>query len=389
MANKSNIRIAWLVPISAFYWQHALSELTKIYPYTRLFTASWPGYAKGYESLLEYEVVGKVKIVDKGEKNERDLGYSETLKILSPEIVIRLFKYQPDVIFAASFGIWTILVLMFKFFGNWKVIISYEGSSPRVDYIKSPLRLCLRRLMVRVSDGCLTNTQSGQNYLVNTLRATPDQVFKFPHEVPSLKSLAVKYSNPNLLRNKLNMGEKVKFLFVGQIISRKGLQYLLEACQLLLEKGANNFLVSIIGEGPERQILEGICKEKGLDQYIYWQGKVNYDRLGDHFLHSDVFVLPTLEDTWGMVVLEAMLLGMPVLVSEMAGASELIIEGENGFTFLPSKPAELAICMMKILNAPELIVTMGKKSREIMADYSAEKTAIRLSQLIQQLNSIN
>lgn len=387
MTDSSNTRIAWLVPISAFYWQHALSEMARIYPSTRLFTASWPGYARGYENLLEYEIVGNVKIVDKAGKAERDLGYSEFLKILSPKIVVNLLKYQPDVVFTASFGIWTILALIFKYIGGWQVIISYEGSSPRVDYTSSPLRLWLRRLMVKASDGCLTNTQSGRKYLVNTLWANSRQVFNFPHEIPSLKSLTVEHNGLSLVANMPEAGSKVKFLFVGQIIPRKGLQHLLNTCQLLINQDINDFTISIIGDGPERQNLEEYCEVNGLSKYISWLGRIDYDQLGNHFIHSDVFVFPTLEDTWGMVILEAMLLGKPILASKLAGAAELVIEGENGFTFVPTHPTELAVQMTTIIRNPDLILSMGENSKKIMSNYSAKKTALRLEQLVNLITS--
>jgi glycosyltransferase involved in cell wall biosynthesis len=82
-----------------------------------------------------------------------------------------------------------------------------------------------------------------------------------------------------------------------------------------------------------------------------------------------------LEDTWGVVTLEAMLLGKPILCSKGAGTSELVVHGENGYVFSPDNADELANLMQKFLDCPEIILKMGEKSQQIMAQYTPEAAA--------------
>jgi glycosyltransferase involved in cell wall biosynthesis len=373
-------RIAWLVPISEFYWQHALSELADIFPHTQLFTASWPGYAKGYEDKLNYEVVGSVKILDSSQSN--DLGYSEFIKLVSLKIIPALLRYQPDVVFSVTFGLWTILSLLMKPIGKWKVIISYDGSSPRVDYRNSPLRLSLRRFMVKAADACITNTEAGREYLVNVLNAPSTRVFVSPHEVPSAKSISLNLEGSCVY--KVDQ-EKVKFIFIGQVIARKGLIYLLEASKLLIDRGISGFEIVIVGDGEERQKLEEYCNLSGLNSHILWVGRVDYDQLGKVLAESDVFVFPTLEDTWGMVVLEAMLLGKPVICSKYAGSSELIVDGENGYCFDPYCLDETAKFLEFFISNPDEIECMGKKARKTISLHDPKNAANRLAGIINEI----
>ncbi len=90
------------------------------------------------------------------------------------------------------------------------------------------------------------------------------------------------------------------------------------------------------------------------------------------FRGADVFVLPTLEDTWGVVVLEAMVLGKPVLCSKWAGAAEIVVDGENGYIFDPYNPEAIAEIMHRFIRQADLITLMGRKSQHLMTQYTPE-----------------
>jgi glycosyltransferase involved in cell wall biosynthesis len=97
--------------------------------------------------------------------------------------------------------------------------------------------------------------------------------------------------------------------------------------------------------------------------------------LGAYFQQADIFVFPTFEDVWGMVVPEAMVFGKPVLCSNGAAAYELIAEGENGYIFDPHDPPALAEAMQRFLDNPDLIKSMGERSRQIIAQKTPETAA--------------
>ena len=368
-------RIAWLVPVSELYWQHILSSLTKIYPQTKLFTAQWSGYARGYENSVEYEVVGSVLTINQG---ELDRGYSEFMKLLSPAIIPKLLSYKPDIVFSVTFGVWTLLALTFKLVGRWRVIISYDGSAPRVDYRNSPLRLMLRRRMVNAADGYITNSQAGKDYLTDILNANPNRVFISPHEVPDVDSILSTETACGVEQS----SRAIQFIFIGQIIPRKGLKYLLQACDILRNDGITDFEVLILGSGSEQDDLKRLCSEKELDKHIHWIGKVPYENLGQYLVGSDVFVFPTLEDTWGMVVLEAMAIGKPILCSKYAGAAELVADGENGYRFDPYDVDRLVALMKRLILTPALLPAMGEKSKQIMSQHTPDKAAESLAKVI-------
>ena len=171
------------------------------------------------------------------------------------------------------------------------------------------------------------------------------------------------------------------FIVVGGIIPRKGLDRLLEACAILQRQGCDDYTLLVVGDGPQREELENFTQKNDLTKCVQWAGRVDYNHLGAYFRKADVFVLPTLEDTWGLVLLEAMVLGKPILCSKWAGAAELVIDGENGYCFDPYEPAKLAELMRRFINDPDLAASMGHKSEQLMTQYTPEAAAKFLSEV--------
>ncbi|MGA9378285.1 MAG: glycosyltransferase family 4 protein [Phormidium sp.] len=365
----NNSRIAWLLNSAFFYWHPTLSEFTHLFPETTVFAGWWKGYAPGLEDSFKVEVLGDRKIIP---LIQSSTSYGSNFTSLPLTIVNRLFKFKPDVIFSNSFGVWTILALLFKPVGKWKVVIAYEGSSPGVDYRNSAPRLAVRRAMVQAADACITNSQAGKAYLIEILKAKVDRVFAKPYEVPDPKALLEYDQNTDFNFSQL---QQPIFLFVGSVESRKGINFLLEACAILEKQQIHNYTLLVVGDGTQREELESFCRSANLTEQVKWLGRIDYGKLGTFFRNANIFVLPTLEDTWGVVVSEAMVLGKPILCSKWAGASEIVLDGENGYIFDPSDPEKLAQMISRFISDPQLINSMGNKSQQIMAEYTPKAAA--------------
>jgi glycosyltransferase involved in cell wall biosynthesis len=365
MQDPQDIKIVWLLPVAWFYWQPAISELTKIFPNTTIFTGLFPGFAQGLEDTLNVEVVGEFKVI---EIDRDENGYGDNFTYLSPKIIGNLLRLKPHLIFTSSFGVWTILALALMPLFRWRVIIAYEGSSPGVDYRHSAVRLFIRRLMVKLAAACISNSRAGGEYLIDILWADKERVFVQPYEIPDEHTLpgSEEIAEPSLFAEQ----QRPVFLFVGHLIPRKGLPLLLGACAALQARGYDKYTLQVVGNGPQQSELETFCHEHGLTDLVQWVGRVPFDRIGTYFHNADVFVLPTMEDTWGVVTLEAMLLGKPILCSTGAGTAELVVPGENGYIFDPDDIEKLADLMQQFLDDPALIPAMGNRSQQIMLQYT-------------------
>jgi len=364
MQQQFSERVAWLLPAmgtGGISFQHILSEFSQIFPNTIAFTGQWPGYAPGFEDAFSVREVGATRYIEFGTTAK---GYTIGFSYASPQIIQRLLQFKPQVIFANAFTAWTAIALLLKPIGRWKVIITYEGGSSTYESPSATVRYQARLLMARLADAFVVNSRAGKSYLLDVLRVKPDRVFARPFLVPSLKAL-LHHSEAEAPQLDSTLKRPI-FLFVGQVIPRKGLKDLLEACLLLKQQGYENFTLMIVGDGEQRSELETFVQEFYLHAQVTWVGKVSYRLLGNYFQFADVFIFPTYDDIWGMVLTEAMAFGKPVICSTGAGAVEMVVDGENGFVVDPGKVTLLSELMQRFLDRPMLIQSMGAESLKVM-----------------------
>jgi glycosyltransferase involved in cell wall biosynthesis len=372
MPSVKDIRIAWIYPsiIYGAYWQPVMREFKNLCQNFIFYTGCvWPGFDPEDSDNSPFELVGETRYV---QKTKTSSGYDRAFIYASPGVIFPLLAFRPQVTFASAFSIWTLLSLLFKPVGGWKIVIIYDGSSPNSDFQDSKFRSIMRRWMARGTDAFIANSEAAKNYLVNALGVAADRVFVRTYLVPDAVALQRRAQDTQF---DLADVKRPVFLYVGQLIERKGVRLLLEACQLLKHRGFDQFTVLIVGDGNQRDELKAYVEDHGLKDYVEWAGWVEYGKLGPYFQQSDVFVFPTYEDVWGMVVLEAMVFGKPVLCSKGANSYEMVAPGENGYIFEPRNVEEVADGMQKFLENPDLISKMGQRSRELIAQYNPETAA--------------
>jgi len=337
-------------------------------PETVVFTGFWSGYTPGCESAFEVKLIGKTRLFPTSRSS---------CIILPPLGIFRhLLDFRPDVIFTSSFTIWTAFALLFRLWKGVRVVVAYDGSSPNVDMTNSKVRLLVRRAMTRFADAIITNSYGGKTYLNNVLKAKSNWLFARPYQVPDAATLLAFRRHGEL---RLSDIQRPIFLSVGEIIPTKGLHFLLEACSLLRRSGYHKWSLLIVGEGSQRSELEEFVKSRGLEDQVRWAGWVEYGSLGTYFEASDVFVFPTLGDVWGMVAVEAMVFGKPILCSKWAGAAEMVTDDDNGYIINPYQPDQMANLMKRFIDDSGLIESMGERSKQKVAPHNPEAVARHLT----------
>ena len=131
---------------------------------------------------------------------------------------------------------------------------------------------------------------------------------------------------------KTTQNEGLQLLYVGSLIQRKGLDLLLPA----LAKTPQNIRLWIVGEGQEKDLLQKQCTELKISDRVEFLGYQEGEPLQKLYRTADAFVLPTREDCFGLVLLEAMCASLPIISSKYAdGARDLVSDGENGYIIDP------------------------------------------------------
>ena len=144
--------------------------------------------------------------------------------------------------------------------------------------------------------------------------------------------------------------EPFEILCVGSLIQRKGLDLLFNALAIIKEK---DWTLTIAGDGPEKDALTQQAQTLGIADRITFTGFIEGEALHKLYERSSLFILPTREDCFGLVTLEAMCAGLPVISSKYAdGAYDLIEEGTTGFIVDPYDSGQLSEAITTLINDP-------------------------------------
>lgn len=146
---------------------------------------------------------------------------------------------------------------------------------------------------------------------------------------------------------------------------KKGIRYFLEAAKLVLEQCPNAYFV-IVGEGYSRDLIEHQISSLGVNRRVRLLGY--WDDLLEVYRALDIFVLPSLSEGFPTVNLEAMAAGLPVITTNVGGASEAVLNGFNGFVVEPRDSAGLAKRIMTLCTDERLRAKMGECGRKVVHD---------------------
>jgi N-acetyl-alpha-D-glucosaminyl L-malate synthase BshA len=126
----------------------------------------------------------------------------------------------------------------------------------------------------------------------------------------------------------------------------------------------------IVGDGPEKKSLEILCKDKGITEKVLFVG--NSHEVDKILCFSDLFILPSEHESFGLVALEAMACGVPVISSNAGGLPEVNIQGESGFLSDVGNVDEMSENAIKILQDPEMLLKFKKKAKLISKKFETK-----------------
>lgn len=277
-------------------------------------------------------------------------------------------KINPDVIIADGFFQWAFAALLRS--RNRKVCIFYERTE-HTERNAPKWRVWYRKLAGKLIDGFIINGSETRNYLAKTGFGNYPKiegcmvadVTMLQHKVQTFPPHTIKEIRMNFCPT----GNGLIYIFIGQIVERKGVRQLLEAWEEHSKTFANDALL-IIGEGVQRNDLENKfshCKS------IHFLGNIPYQEIYKYYASCNVVLMPTLEDNWSLVVPEAMACSLPVATTIYNGGhKELIKEGVNGYSFDALNKEEFVKTLSKFHNVD--LEAFGQESYKIVQDYTPE-----------------
>jgi len=176
----------------------------------------------------------------------------------------------------------------------------------------------------------------------------------------------------------------VVVLFVGMNFEIKRLELVLQGVAHFVRNRDkdSNLKLLVVGKGEERRYLR-MAREMGIVDRVIFAGVTQ--KVEDYYLASDIFAMPSRFDTFGLAVLEAMMAGLPVIISQRVGARDLVDSGVQGFVLSDDPSAGEVAEKLAILMERERRLKMGEKAREVALQHTWSRTVDQVEEIYQFL----
>lgn len=219
----------------------------------------------------------------------------------------------------------------------------------------------------RVIDSVISEIQDANYFLV------PSQIVKKSLEFSGADSEKIKVIPYGVDTSKFEFVKKkdvnkpLRLIYVGQISFRKGLHHLLK---VVSKYDPNRVKLTVAGAYTADSIF---VKEYGDKENIEFVGFITRDILAKKYQESDAFIFPTLGEGYGLVVLEALSCGVPVISSDLAGGNDAIIEGYNGYVFEAGNDDEMIEKIERLASLGTNIQQMSENARKSAMEHTWDK----------------
>jgi glycosyltransferase involved in cell wall biosynthesis len=295
---------------------------------------------------------------------------------------IILFKYRGILVEDHYFSKYLFLtnIVQRVFFKSKLVVIvhlfySYESSDKF--FVRKTIDRTIEKVRLSFADLIITSSEYSKSEIVS-LGINPDKVHIL---------------SPGLDRDKFNIlsssskSDSKKILCVGNYVSRKGIIYLIEAFSQIERQ---DFTLHLVGNRKNNssyynQLKNAVEKLKLTECVVFHDGS-DQENIKQLYASADIFVLPSFKETFGIVFLEAMHHGLPIITTNVSAMPELIEQNQNGFLVPPADSQALAKAISKLIENPNLIEKMGEIGRKKVAtSYYWEQTFSKFVSILENM----
>ena len=290
-----------------------------------------------------------------------------------PSLPLVLSRMEPDIVhvhmpprfFADCTSIFRKLGLL-----NAPLILSFhlylENAPSFVRALSDFHYKTIGRFIFHTSNRIIVPTETYRNLVVKRFDIDPTKIDIIPYGI-DLDTFNLKKFDKEIVKKKFDISDGKLILFVGRMdlqgSQQKGIKYLLEAMQFVLKEIDDVKLV--IGGGGERlNYFRDLSINLGIAEKVKFIGEVPYSEIPSLFSVADVFVLPSLFESLGIVLCEAMAMEKPTVATRIRGIVDVVEEGKTGLLVEPQNSWELAKAIMKILSDEKLANQLGREGRK-------------------------
>jgi len=246
-------------------------------------------------------------------------------------------------------------------------------------------RISAERHLAHVSDGIVTSSGQEMKNLVNEYKIPTTKVRIIYPGVN--RKLFYPFISREIFQELQCKEDDRILLYVGRIDPVKGLMTMIDALELLKQREVslyNQLKLIVVGGGKkdvdfprnkEFMRINDALKEKKLEDKVLFLGSKKQDELKEYYSAADALVFPSLYESFGLVAIEALACGTPVIASQIGEMTSLIEEGKNGFSFCPNDPSSLSRTLEYFFSYGDRLWPRERIHQNVIKKFSWEKTA--------------
>ncbi len=268
---------------------------------------------------------------------------------------------HPDVLVCDGFFQWSFYAILHRLLHGTPVVMCYERT--KTTERNCPLwRTLYRRLVSHCFNQICCNGKLSREYVHEVLKI-PDSKLSCGHMAADTEALDAKEVSEKEIQaiREICASPDLLLLYVGRMIPLKGIDYLLKEFQEYQRVSTGSMSLLLVGDGPELKSYMSYQVPN-----VFFVGAKPYDEIVKYYKAADLFIIPTLEDNWSLVVPEAMACGLPIASSIYNGCWPELVTADNGWTFDPLAPGSIKYVLQVIFSNRERLSAMGEISRKIV-----------------------
>lgn len=314
----------------------------------------------------------KINLIITNTKSKNSIqNYFELKKIIQKE--------KPNLIHAQ---IWNPMASKYAF------LIAKKHQIPLVITEHDPFKLnflknIYKKLTLKIPQKIITVSKANQKLMALLYPQISQKLITIHNGIEENKTKLTTQEKNHIRKNIFKANTKSIIIFsAGTLHPRKGYKYLIQAIKKISNKYTQIKLV-IAGDGPEKKDLENLIFNLNLNDKIILLGQRN--DINQLMQSADVFVLPSIKEAFGLVILEAMQNNLPIIASKIGGIPEIIQSKNNGILTLTKDPQSLSQDIETLITNKGLRKKMIKNNQKYWKNFSANKMAIETTKVYNQI----
>jgi glycosyltransferase involved in cell wall biosynthesis len=349
-------------------WVQALSERgVQVYLFS-LVDAS----AETYDAMKNVQVYRSSFSVGVFQSNGFGLSKLRYLAVMR-QLKRFLKEVNPDLVhahYATSYG------LLGSLLGFKPYVLSVWGT----DVFQFPGKSILHKALLKFNLNKATQVLSTSQVMANETRKYTQR----PIEVTPF-GVDLERFRPN--RKTEEEGKQIVIGTIKSLEHTYGIDLLIHAFSLLITKhNMKHLKLLIVGGGTQEEVYRGLVKQLNLTSYVVFSGRVAHEELVNYYNRLDVYVALSRSESFGVAVLEASACELPVLVSNVGGLPEVVVNEKTGYIIPPEDPEKAAEVLSKLIGDDQLRKRMGHEGRQwVQANYSWDRNVDKMMTVYREM----